>query len=86
MTPIDVTLQIDRSDGESMLTFSAPQLNGRPSVLLTSTAPLRFDTTRTNAVTLQVQRGAAWLDLASASFAADAPLVCAFDPISRTCR
>lgn len=83
--PIDVTLWIEADGHGSRLLLHAPTLAEAPSVLLVHTAPLRFAETP-DRIQLEMRRDRTWAPIVTTALLADAPFVCAFDAISRTCR
>lgn len=85
-TPFSLTLRLTQNEGGSELTLNAPEINADDVLLLEAAGPLRFDARRRDGVTVELNRNGVWMPLLSASFAANAPFVCAFDPIPRTCR
>ena len=87
--PFDVDLAIvDAPDGKRALAVRSTGL--AQANLLESPAPLRFRTTDSaagaRAIVLETRRVRAWRPLLVAEIAANAPLRCEFDFISRTCR
>jgi hypothetical protein len=84
LAPLDARLGIVEESGVWKLTFNTPS-NG-DSVLLEAREPLRFATSSSDELTIELEHNGRWTPLMTASFAATAPLTCEFDPISRTCR
>lgn len=82
--PFDAELSIEPEAAGARLVLRAPML-AAPSVLLTAPTPLRF-TDSESAIVLETRMGQAWTPIAVARFETNAPIVCAFDTISRTCR
>lgn len=85
-TPLTITLAVRETGERTQLVLRAAELSERESVLLETPARLRFDASVRGALALEIEQQGHWVPLASASFPANAPLVCAFDPIPRTCR
>lgn len=84
-TPVDVVLAITSQADEYQLALRVDQL-GAESTLITNARPLRFRPVAEGAVSLEIERDLTWRPLATLPFAANAPISCDFDPISRTCR
>ena len=82
--PVSVDLKIEPSPRGARLLLRSPTL-AQASVLLDQAPPLRF-ATRSDGLVLEAQAHQAWQSVAIASFSANAPLTCSFDPISRSCR
>lgn len=85
-TPFSLTLRLTQNEGGSELILNAPKISADDVLLLEAPGALRFDARRRDGVAIELNRNGAWTPLLSASFAANAPFVCAFDPIPRTCR
>jgi prepilin-type N-terminal cleavage/methylation domain-containing protein len=83
--PFTAELRIRTTDGASQILLSAPEPLALQSVLLESPAPLRLRRTET-ALLVEAQRDGQWRPLLAGALAANAPFVCAFDPIPRSCR
>lgn len=83
--PLEITLAIARDEQRSRLSLHAHGLSTRESVLLEGASPMRF-ALRGEVLVLEIERAGLWRPIAVAEFPADAPFVCAFDPIPRTCR
>jgi len=84
--PFSLTLRLAQNEKGSLLTLSAPAIGADDVLLLDAPASLRFDASHRDGVAIDLNRNGVWTPLLSASFATNAPLVCAFDPIPRTCR
>jgi hypothetical protein len=83
VVPIDVVLTVQREQGRSRLMFSAENIEG--SVLIDTEARLRFASDQ-SVLRLERERAGEWTPISVVSFVTNAPFVCAFDPIPRTCR
>lgn len=83
-TPVAVRLFIQGAEDHATLMAEIEGVG--QSTVLEAPGPIRFDASRRRALVVELNRNGAWSPIVSASFAADAPLVCAFDPIPRTCR
>ena len=85
-TPVHASFSIMREASRSTLSLTVPELSQDASVLIESAAPLRFSDRDDQTLVLELQRGGVWAPIVVVNFPADAPFVCAFDPIPRTCR
>lgn len=85
-TPFSLTLRLTQNERGSQLILRAPAISADDVLLLEAPDTLRFDASRRDGVAIDVNRNGVWTPLLSASFASNAPFVCAFDPIPRTCR
>ncbi|MGH6949704.1 MAG: pilus assembly FimT family protein, partial [Vitreimonas sp.] len=78
--PLDITLAITRDQNESRLSLRAEGLSVAESIVLESASPMRF-VLREQVLFLEARQASTWRPIAVAEFPADAPFVCAFDPI-----
>lgn len=85
-TPISLSLRVTQDERGSALILDAPLISADEVSLLEAPGPLRFDAHRRDGIAVELNRNGGWTPLLSASFATNAPFVCAFDPIPRTCR
>jgi hypothetical protein len=84
--PFSLTLRLTENERGARLDLHAPEVIADDVLLLETPSSLRFDTSRRNGIAIDLNRNGVWTPLLTASFATNAPLVCAFDPIPRTCR
>jgi len=86
--PVAVELKIVSTHEGARLTLQSPAL-ASASILLDRAPPLRFAAANRSLVLESEIQGAPearWRPVAIAAFSANAPLICSFDPISRSCR
>jgi prepilin-type N-terminal cleavage/methylation domain-containing protein len=84
--PFSLTLRLTENERGARLDLHAPEVIADDVLLLETPSSLRFDTSRRNGIAIDLNRNGVWTPLLTASFATNAPFVCAFDPIPRTCR
>jgi hypothetical protein len=84
--PLDVALRIEQREGRWRLLLDAKQLELTSTPLLDAQQPIRFAYPRADILAIELRRNSDWITLAAIAFPANAPFVCAYDPIPRTCR
>jgi hypothetical protein len=84
--PFEARLTVQNTEAGARLLFSAPEVGIADSVLFETDEQLRFSTRGTQMIVIEAARVRRWNPLVVAPIAANAPLTCAFDPISRSCR